>query len=111
MSCAREQLVEPLSWVPSFTSSSHPDPAPSRDASRGGILQLKSSSEADAFSFRSAFGAEKMLHHVFNSVEHSIPDPGGPWEQMSLVMFSIQKIQSTKEKKRQEMPSYEYALT
>lgn len=52
-----------------------------------------------------------MLHHVFNPIEYSIPDPGGPWEQMSLVMFSTQKIQNTKEKKRKEMASYEYALT
>lgn len=26
-----------------------------------------------------------MLHHIFNPIDYSIPDPAGPWEQMSLV--------------------------
>lgn len=52
-----------------------------------------------------------MLHHIFNPIDYSIPDPVDPWEQMSLVMFSIQNIQNTKEEKRKEMASYEYALT
>lgn len=53
-----------------------------------------------------------MLCDVLNAVAHGFPDLCGPWEQTSLVMFSIQKTENVKEKRRKEGSAqrYEYAF-
>lgn len=40
---------------------------------------------------------QTLLHRIFNPTQCSFPDPDGPWERMSLVMFLIQKLSTTKE--------------
>lgn len=82
-----------MAWVPSFTISlCAPATLPSGEGSHPAIQQPESSPQVGATPLLSAFWALEDALSRFNPIERSIPDPGGPWEHTSLVMFSIQKV-------------------